>query len=102
MKSQCNYIPEKIWVREVENEIRHITLRDNFEEKTIVRDGENEVNYEFDEVNVYIVNRDNIESYVSDNFELLFEQGTLQEGKPEEPSLKDRIEQLEILMQEVM
>lgn len=102
MKSQSNLIQDKIWVREIENGIRHITLRNNFQEKTVQHMEETKKIYEYDETNIYIIDRENIEDYVNVNFDVLFEQGLLQENKPNEPTIEDRIASLENAIVEVM
>lgn len=73
MISHCNFIPEEIWIRELENGIRHITLRRNFIEKTVNNNNIEETQYKFEEIDIYIADRDNIEKYVNDNFDLFFD-----------------------------
>lgn len=80
MKSQSNIMQDKIWVRGVENGIRHITLRRNFIEKIVNHIEIQEKIYEYEETNIYIINRENIEDYVESNFNVLFEQGLLDEN----------------------
>lgn len=95
MKAQCNYIPETTWIRELTNGVRHITLRKGFVEKQIQHEENVEIQYEYDETNIYIVDRDNIEEYIQNNFDILFEQGLINENKPKEPSVEDRISSME-------
>lgn len=78
MKAQCNYIPDSIWIKEVENGIRHVTLRRNFSEEINIRYGENEKVYEYDESDVFIPERENIEQFINENFANLFELGLQQ------------------------
>ncbi len=79
MKSQSNTIQSPIWIRELENGTRHLTLRKNFTEKVITNlESEEETQYEFDETDVYITDRENIEDYINDNFDTLFDQGITQ------------------------
>ena len=81
MKSQSNIIQPTIWVRELKNGIRHITLRKNFNQITIqnnnsinndTNDITTETQYEYDETDIYISDRDNIEDYINANFDILF------------------------------
>lgn len=92
MKSQSSIIQPSIWLREVENGIRHVTLRKNFIEK---QTQEGDSIYEFDETNIYIPDRENAEEYVNNNFDVLFEQGLINEIKPKEPSIDDRLQAIE-------
>ena len=82
MTSNCSFIPDTIWVREVENGIRHITLRQNFTESTVVNMGVSEISYTFNETNVFISDRDNIEDFITNNFDNLFSQGITNENAP--------------------
>lgn len=95
MKAQSNLMQDNIWIREVENGIRHITLRRNFEKKEVKHMEESEIIYEWDETDIYIVDRENILEYVTNNYNVLFEQGLINENKPVEPSIEDRIKALE-------
>jgi hypothetical protein len=79
MIAYCNYIPDAIWVREVENGVRRVTLRKNFIEKdTANMDGSTEKQYQYDETDICIPDRDNIEDYVNANLDALFTQGIQQ------------------------
>lgn len=91
MISYCNFIPDVIWVRESDNGIRHVTLRRNFIEETIAE----EIQFRFDETDVYIPDRDNIQNYIETNFDALFEQGLVQTGENKIQELKmQRTQQL--------
>jgi len=82
MKGYCNFIPDTIWVRGTENGLRHITLRRDFTEETIIRQEGEETQYKFEETDVFIPDRDNIEDFVTNNFGNLFDQGLLNENAP--------------------
>jgi hypothetical protein len=94
MKSQSNILQPTIWIRGLDNGIRHVTLRRNFEESTSTREDE-DIQYVFEETNVYVADRDNLEDYIESNFEILFEQGLINELKPTPPSLEDRLQAIE-------
>jgi hypothetical protein len=83
MTSNCSFIPDTIWIREVENGIRHITLRQNFVESTAINMGVSETQYTFEETNVFIPDRDNIEDFITNNFDDLFNQGITNENAPD-------------------
>ena len=79
MIAYCNYIPDAIWVREAVNGVRRITLRKNFIEKdTTNMDGSTEKQYQFDETDVCITDRDNLQDFVNNNFDNLFLSGLQQ------------------------
>lgn len=73
MKSQSNVAPDKIWVKQIENNIATVMLRDNvvkFEKS--VGDNEKENIYEYDEVTVEIADRTRLEGYIETHFDELF------------------------------
>lgn len=78
MMSKCNFIPDSVWIRECENGIRKITLRRNFTEEVIIHDGIQEKGYTFEETNVYVADRENIQEFVNENFGNLFDLGLQQ------------------------
>jgi hypothetical protein len=87
MIAQCNFIPKSVWIREVKNGIRHITLRRNFAEETVFGEcGERDI-YTFETTDVYIPDRDNIEQFITENFGNLFDLGLQQ---TEEKNTKDK------------
>ena len=73
MIAYCNYIPDAIWVRDVVNGVRRVTLRRNFvEEASHNQDDISEVQYKFEQIDVFIVDRPSLEDYVLANFDELF------------------------------
>lgn len=92
MKVQSAVNPSKFYVRKIELGVAHVKLRDNIVEVT---DDEDNIGYEFDEVEVEISDRGNLEDYISDNFISLFELGLVNEKKLKEPSDKEKIVELE-------
>lgn len=68
---------DSVWIREVENGMRHVTLRKDFEEIEVSKDedGPVEKQYKFEETDIYIVDRDNVEDYINSNFDFLFSHG---------------------------
>jgi hypothetical protein len=88
MISQCNFIPETIWVRGIENGIRHITLRRNFTEETVIHEEIEEIMYIFEETDVFIPDRENINDFITQNFGNLFELGLQQMVEKSEKEVK--------------
>ena len=78
MISYCNFIPESIWVRGVDNGIRHITLRRNFSEEIAIHGDLEEKQYMFEETDVYIPDRENLLEFINSNFGNLFDLGLQQ------------------------
>lgn len=78
MISHCSFIPDVVWVREVENGLRHITLRRNIAEETVIRQEGEEKQFNFEETDVYIPDRDSLEKFITQNFGNLFDLGLQQ------------------------
>lgn len=73
MKSQSDVVPDKIWVKKIENNTATVVLR-----KDIVKSGkrdeydELQTYYEYDEVAVELVNRPQLKDYIEAHFDELF------------------------------
>lgn len=79
MIAYCNFIPDAIWIRGLqENGDRHITLRRNFTEEITTREGKEEKQFMFEETDVFIPERDNIAEFINSNFGNLFKLGLQQ------------------------
>lgn len=78
MISQCSFSPDAIWVREVENGIRHITLRKNITQETITHEDTQEIIYQFEETELFIPDRENLTDFINENFGNLFDLGLQQ------------------------
>ncbi len=73
MIAYCSYSPDPIWVRETVNSTVRVTLRRNIVEKDVSNpDGTTEKQYQFEEIDIQIPDRDNLTDYVSANFDQLF------------------------------
>lgn len=98
MKVRGNASPEPVWIRCVENGEAKVRLRQNV---VLKADGEENLErtyYEWDEVEVSIVDRDNLLGYVQENFDPLFEHGLTEETKPKPKTAKElRDEQIKAL-----
>ena len=81
MTGYCNFIPDAIWVREVENGMRRITLRRNVTEEIVLHQGVEETHFRFEETDVLIPDRDNIQDFIANNFGNLFGLGIMQIDK---------------------
>lgn len=70
--------PQKIWTRYIdENNNVVIRLTRNIIEKNVTDEITNDVRkeYEYEEVEISISNRDNLEEYINANFDAIFEKG---------------------------
>ena len=74
----CSYIPDAVWIREVENGTRRITLRRNFTEEIMIREDGEEKQFRFEETDVFTPDRDNIIEFIDENFGNLFDLGLQQ------------------------
>ena len=92
MKVQSAVNPSKFYVRKIELGVAHVKLRNNIAE---VVDEEDNINYVFDEVEVQISDRGNLEDYITTNFDSLFKMGIDEEIKIKEPTDKEKIKDLE-------
>lgn len=95
MKVQGSAYPESIWIRNKELGYVNVTLRDNVEEKQIEHDETTDTIYEYDEVTIKIVDRPNLEEYITAHFDVLFEMGLQQEATPPLPTEEERLQAVE-------
>ena len=64
---------DAIWVRKIDNNEAHVSLRKNFTEKVITDEEGNETKvWEYDETDVIIKNRPNLHKYIADNFDTVW------------------------------
>lgn len=95
MKVQGSAYPESIWIRNKELDYINVTLRKNVEEKQIEKENDVETVYEYDEVTIKLVDRPNLEEYVQNNFDALFNLGLQQETTPPLPTEEERLQAIE-------
>ena len=71
-KVTSSVIPEQYWIRKQTDKEVFVKLRKNIEEKT--REDEQGIStyYEYDEVEVIVKKRQDIETYITTNFDALF------------------------------
>lgn len=100
MKVQSKIRPNDYWIRKIELNNAIIRLRRNIEEKTIEHEGVQESIFEYDEVEITIPNRINLETYIVEHFDELFEMGEDQ-IVVEEKSIEQRVNDLETLILEL-
>ncbi|WP_026831457.1 hypothetical protein [Exiguobacterium antarcticum] len=101
MKVRGNASPEPVWIRCVENGEAKVRLRQNVVLKADDEENLDRTYYEWDEVELSIVDRDNLLGYVQENFEALFEHGLAEEAKPKPKTAKElRDEQIKALKDE--
>lgn len=79
MKSQAIDLPLKIRIKNIISDIATIRLTKNVQPFT----HEESSGYNYDEVEIKVQNRENLESYIANNFEQLYAQGEKEEMKPE-------------------
>lgn len=100
MKVRSAYLQEPIWIRCVEEDGEaKVRIRKNVTQKTVANEETGEgFYYEWDEVEVSLVTRDNLLGYVQENFDVLFEHGLAEEAKPKPKTAKElRDEQIKAL-----
>lgn len=95
MRVQGSAYPESIWIRNKELDYINVTLRKNVEEKQIEKENDVETVYEYDEVTIKIVDRPNLEEYITAHFDALFEMGLQQEATPPLPTEEERLQAVE-------
>lgn len=95
MKVQGSAYPESIWIRNMELDYINVTLRRNVEEKQIEKENDIETVYEYDEVTIKLIDRPNLEEYIQNNFDALFNLGLQQEATPPLPTEEERIQAVE-------
>jgi len=95
MRVQGSAYPGRIWIRNKELDYVYITLRDNVEEKQIEHEDTIDTIYEYDEVTIKIVDRPNLEEYITAHFDVLFEMGLQQEATPPLPTEEERLQAVE-------
>lgn len=98
MKVRGNASPEPVWIRCVENGEAKVRLRQNVVLKADDEENLERIYYEWDEIELSIVDRDNLLGYVQENFDALFEHGLAEEAKPKPKTTKElRDEQIKAL-----
>lgn len=80
MISKSNHKPSTIWLRDIyDNGTQKITLRRSFSEETIINGEVEEVQHSYEETDVIMLQRDNMEGFINNNLNELFELGLQQE-----------------------
>lgn len=93
MKVNSTVNPSKFYIRKVNLGVAYVRLR-----KNVVEDLDEEDNtiFDYDEVEVGISDRSNLNQFIEDNFEVLFEMGLQEENKPKPLSIDEKINKLEV------
>ena len=95
MLVEGSVVPAKVKIKKVKRGMANVVLRRSIEEKELEGEGgENDIVYQYEEVEVELANRVNLEDYIEENFDMIFEAGLEKEDEFEE-SIEDRIERLE-------
>lgn len=95
MQVRSHKEPQKIELRQNNGKVKEYFLRSNITTEQTEQEEETVTMYVYDEVKVKLVDRNNLETFIKDNFSLLFEQGQLEESIPDNPSQDERISELE-------
>lgn len=85
-------------MRKIEQGVARVRLTRSV--KRLEEDGE--TIYEYEEAEVNLVDRPNLEEYITENFDALFEDGLIKERTPDEPTNKERIDAIEDALLAVM
>ena len=102
MKAQSSVTPDDFWIRRRDNGNAYIILRKNVETKQREEDEGLSTYFEYDEVEVTISDRRNLADYVDANFDALFDLGVEQASQPKPLSDKERIEELEQIVADMV
>ncbi len=102
MKAQSSVIPNDFWIRKRELGQAHIILRKNIETKQREEDEGTSTYYEYDEVETAISDRRDLADYVDTNFDALFDLGVTQSAIPKPMTDKERIEELEEIVADMI
>lgn len=99
MKVRSMIRPEPIWIRAItDNQEAQVRLRENIALKAETEESIDHAYYEWDEVELSLVDRDNLLGYVQENFEALFAFGIEEEKRPKPKTAKElRDEQIKAL-----
>lgn len=82
--AQSTIKPNPIWLRELDEKgNRKVTLRRNVSKETVNHEGIEDEIFEYDEVDVSIIERDNMQQFIEDNFGNLFDLGLEQNANIE-------------------
>lgn len=88
MKAESNIKQNNVWIKEVKDNTATIVLRSNFVESQLE---EGETRFTYDEVEIQLGDRDNLDEYVNQHFEALFEMGMQREFEETLPTTKDHL-----------
>lgn len=94
--------PKKVELRKKEGKVNEYFLRKNISSKEITNEQETTTMYEYEEVKIKLVERNNILDYINNNFEDLFQIGITEENTPEPPSKQERIDELENTLMQLL
>lgn len=101
MQVEGSVFPEQIQVKNYENGMAKVLLRRNITENTITNeDGSTDTIYQYEETRVELANRNNLEQYIQNNFDMVFQVGLDKEGIVEE-MLEEKVARLEQEVEEL-
>lgn len=91
MISQSNIYPPKINIEKIEHGLACARLTRNVKQL----ESDEDIIYEYEETKIQVVDRPNLEDYITEHFDVLFEDGLTKERTPAEATSQERIEALE-------
>lgn len=94
--------PKQFELRKKDGKVLEYYLRDNIVTEEVTFEDTTETQYKYDEVKVKLIDRVNLEQFITDNFNDLFQRGIFEETKPNKPSTDERIENLEDTILQIM
>ncbi len=89
MKVRSSIRPNKFHIRKTELGNSYVKLRRNIQEKEVEYGESIDIVYEYDEVEVVVVNRANLAEYITEHFDKLFEIGLKMEDEMSEPTMEE-------------
>lgn len=94
---QGSVYPESIEVKETAGSLTKVLLNRGVIEKQIELENNtgSDVVFEYEQVQVNLVERPNLKEYIESNFNLFFDLGLRNEIKPKEPTVSQRLEAME-------
>lgn len=95
MRVQSSISPNEFYIRKTELGNSYIKLRKNIEEKEVGHEESVDTVYEYDEVEVVVVNRANLAEYITEYFDELFKMGLEKEKQSLEPTVEERLQMAE-------
>lgn len=94
---QGSVIPKNVDLKETKKGLTRVLLNRNIIEKEVEIENRNayDVVYEYEQVEIKVIKRDNLKTYIESNFDTFFSIGLNNEKRPDKPSIEKRLEAME-------